>query len=359
MYALLLITIALRFSYWIALFSKLALSRGLKSIEKPTNSVSVVICVKNNLAGIKKSMPRLGKQNYDNYEIVIVDDHSTDELEAYIQGLNNPKIRYLRSEGHGKKAALTSGVKFAKYPWILVTDSDCLPASLDWIKHMSGGVTGHEIKIVLGYGPLNAGSSLASQLAAYEAAYIGMQYLSYAASHIPYMGVGRNMLFEKQCFLEAGLFCGDDILISGDDDLFIQKAATSQNTNICLHPNSFCASEAPGSFSTWFTQKTRQISTADKYQPNHKLLLAIFAALHLLVYGLLFLNLFFNWFTFKEALAAWLMMIALISVVQFPVFRKLNALRTMMLTPGADLFLAVFYMVASPYLFILNNTKWK
>ena len=42
---------------------------------------------------------------------------------------------------------------------------------------------------------------MASKLASYEAAYVGMQYLSYALAGLPYMGVGRNMLFDKESYL--------------------------------------------------------------------------------------------------------------------------------------------------------------
>ena len=150
--------------------------------------------------------------------------------------------------------ALTKGVAMAKYEWILVTDSDCIPSSLDWISLMVGKAIDEQKEIVLGYGPVD-GRGFIGQLAKYEATYVAMQYMSYAIAGNPYMGVGRNMLYKKNLFVESDPFVDNLEVASGDDDMFIQKAATSSNTTICIDRNAQCKSASPKDFKSFYSPK--------------------------------------------------------------------------------------------------------
>jgi cellulose synthase/poly-beta-1,6-N-acetylglucosamine synthase-like glycosyltransferase len=344
---LLLVLIALRLSYWYLLFIRLALHRPKSSVSEK-KAISLIVAVKNNLSGIQGLVTKIQKQNYEPWEMIIVDDGPDPSLKKYISALQDPRIQYRLNDGiAGKKQALIAGIRAAQYKWIAVTDSDCEPASLKYFDAMQAPLTDADQQIVLGFAPLKAGKSVASQLAAYEAAYVGMQYLSYALAGLPYMGVGRNMLFAKEIYLNHTEKINQAPILSGDDDLFVQAAADSKNTTICIHPYSFCISNAPQTFGEWIRQRSRQIATAPHYQKKHQWLLAAFGGLHLIIYGVLLLSMITGAIPVHEALASWMIMVGLISLVQYPAFRKLGALTALLWTPIADLFLAGFYLIVA------------
>ena len=77
----------------------------------------------------------------------------------------------------------------------------------------------------------------------FDAAHVAVQYLSFALAGIPYMGVGRNLAYQKSLFYENNGFISHYTIPSGDDDLFINRVASRSNTSVMLNPGSFAYSE--------------------------------------------------------------------------------------------------------------------
>ena len=88
--------IFIRLAYWIFIFSKLARYQSSGALNR-TIGVSVVICVKNNLEGIKALLLKLLKQNHEMYEVIIVDDFSTDGIEDFTTQIDDSKIVFLQA----------------------------------------------------------------------------------------------------------------------------------------------------------------------------------------------------------------------------------------------------------------------
>jgi hypothetical protein len=85
-----------------------------------------------------------------------------------------------------------------------------------------------------------------------------------------YMGVGRNLSYHKPVFFRSKGFAKHNHILSGDDDLFINENATSQNVAVEISPASFTYSESKKSFGAWMKQKARHLSTSKLYKPGHK-----------------------------------------------------------------------------------------
>src|SRR3546814_6078167 len=64
----------------------------------------------------------------------------------------------------------------------------------------------------------------------YETFYTALNYLSFALSGMPYMGVGRNLSYKRSLFFRHKGFASHLHLRSGDDDLFVNRAASKENT---------------------------------------------------------------------------------------------------------------------------------
>jgi hypothetical protein len=120
----------------------------------------------------------------------------------------------------------------------------------------------------------------------FETAHTAIQYLSFALSGMPYMGVGRNLAFKRQAYERAGGFSAHVDLPSGDDDLLVNAAATAENTAICLHSESFMYSESKKTWREWARQKRRHLSVGHRYRLSHKTLLTLMSLSHVLHYFL-------------------------------------------------------------------------
>lgn len=61
---------------------------------------------------------------------------------------------------------------------------------------------------------------------------IALQFLSFALARKTYMGTGRNLAYKKSLFFKMKGFASHYHIESGDDDLFVNEAATKQNSKI-------------------------------------------------------------------------------------------------------------------------------
>lgn len=86
--------------------------------------ISVIIPLYNKEECIVRTIESITKQDYDDYEIVVVDDGSTDGSVALIQSLNNDKIKIYKKENGGPASARNYGVENAMGKWGLFLDAD-------------------------------------------------------------------------------------------------------------------------------------------------------------------------------------------------------------------------------------------
>lgn len=275
-----------QFIFWIGYFRKLAFAPTETTSHDPKKlpPVSVVCCAHNETANLQKLIPALIAQNYPCFEIIVVDDRSDDEMYDYLLYLKTQEklVRLVRIEHvpdgmNYKKFSLTMGIKAAKYENILLTDADCFPASNNWITTMAAQFTPAK-EIVLGYSLYRPHSGLLNALIRYETFITCLQYLSMAMSGHPYMGVGRNLAYTKGIFLRNKGFTEHINVTGGDDDLFINRVATAQNTAVCLQPEALMFSEPKRTFAQWYKQKLRHLGVGGRYLWRDKWWLALLSA---------------------------------------------------------------------------------
>jgi len=94
-----------------------------------TNSVplfSIIIPTYNRANFIGKTINSLLKQQYNNYEIIVVDDGSTDNTEEVIKEYTAPNFTYIKKENAERAAARNFGAAIAKGEYVNFFDSDDL-----------------------------------------------------------------------------------------------------------------------------------------------------------------------------------------------------------------------------------------
>ena len=274
----------IQIAYYLLIFGRFSFSE-VKNKNKRHFPVSVIICAKNEATNLQKFLPFIANQDYSEFEIVLVNDNSSDNSleimmnfqKAITSDNQSVKVISINKENlKGKKNALRIGIEESKFEHLLLTDADCKPVSKNWIGQMTSCFSPDK-SIVLGFGTYRKiENSFLNKIIRFETLFTAIQYFSYALHGMPYMGVGRNLAYKKSDFIMAKGFENHSKVISGDDDLFINEIATSQNTAICYAKDSFTASEPKTSFKDWIRQKRRHISTAEHYKKIHKLLLGLF-----------------------------------------------------------------------------------
>lgn len=86
--------------------------------------ISVIIPLYNKEGIIEKSLNSVLSQNYDDFEIVIVNDGSTDRSTDIVRSIKDSRICLVEQENGGPSKARNTGVKNAKGDWIVFLDAD-------------------------------------------------------------------------------------------------------------------------------------------------------------------------------------------------------------------------------------------
>ncbi len=86
--------------------------------------VSVVIPVYNNRDQILKAIDSVVNQTYENFEIIIVNDGSSDGTKDILENISNDKISVIHQNNAGVSAARNKGVKCSSANWVAFLDAD-------------------------------------------------------------------------------------------------------------------------------------------------------------------------------------------------------------------------------------------
>ena len=243
--------------------------------------VSVIICAKDEADNLRQYLPFILQQDYPDFEVIVVNDGSTDETETLLNNLcveyQNLRTTFVPVGARNlstKKLGLTLGIKAAKNDLLLFTDADCMPEDNMWVSRMTRNFT-PETDFILGYGAYLNKKGFLNRLITFDTLFIALQYLGMAVSGKPYMGVGRNLAYRKETFFAHKGFASTLNLISGDDDLFVNQSGNSKNTKIEISPDSITWSEPNTTFSGWFYQKERHLSVSSYYKYASKYRLSL------------------------------------------------------------------------------------
>ena len=98
--------------------------------------VSIILVIKNEALHIQKCIESLLKQSYKNFEIIVLDDQSTDETLDLVNSFKSTKIKifstkrtHLKGHANRRNYALSK----SKGEFLFFTDGDCV-THYNWIK---------------------------------------------------------------------------------------------------------------------------------------------------------------------------------------------------------------------------------
>ena len=253
---------------------------NLQSPMSEAPGVSIIIAAHNEGYNLSQYLPALLTQDWPEYEVIVVDDGSEDDTREVVEQymVHDPRLHMTfvprgARVGSTKKLAITLGAKSAQYDYLLLTDADCVPAGNQWIREMMQGFD--KADLVLGFGAYFEEEGHINRLVRYDTLFNGLHYLGAALCGHPYMGVGRNLAYRKSLFFESGGFTHLMTNRAGDDDLFVNRVATKENTAVVLSRESFTWSLSKKTFKEWWQQKRRHVSVSPAYKEETKTRLAL------------------------------------------------------------------------------------
>lgn len=363
LFCILVLVFLLQICVYLFSYGKFAFHKAKAQSEINFKPVSVIICAKNEEQHLIKNLPLVLKQDYPEYEVIVVDDYSQDDSKIVLEDYERkyPHMRIItvkedRPYKIGKKFPLTLGIKGAKYDTVVLTDADCVPASDQWLKGISAQFT-DKAEIVLGYGAYEKLPGLLNKLIRFDTFIIAMQYFSFALKGKTYMGVGRNLAYKTDVFFRNKGFANHTHIASGDDDLFIHRVAKNDNVAIEYSQASHTISVPKKSFTEWAWQKKRHFTTAPLYRKSVKRFFVYVYLLPVLFYALL-TALAFLQYALYILLALFLLRIIIQIIVYHKAMLKLNEKDLLFYTP----FLEILFIFIQPYLYISSkltkNVPW-
>lgn len=243
----------------------------------PRTFISVIIPARNEEDNIGACITSLLNQEYPSslFEIIVVDDHSTDNTAALVQQVNDPRVRLVSLKDHlspkerlnaYKKKAIEIAIAHANGALIVTTDADCT-VSPRWLLLLDACY--EEKKPVFIAAPV-AYIDETSFLKIFQSLdFMTLQGITgasvYRKAHT--MCNGANLAYSREVFYEVGGFKNIDSIASGDDMLLMHKMYKRYPDRIAFlkSPEAIVRTQPMPDWKAFFNQRIRWASKADKY----------------------------------------------------------------------------------------------
>ncbi len=251
--------------------------RPFSSLSSQSNYpfLSVIIPFKNEAENLPLLIKQLQNQTYptESFEIIFIDDHSTDASVEIIPQQSNFSIR--TSDGKGKKAALKTGIEKAKGEFIVTSDADCT-FTPDWLLSIAEWLNNSKASMLIGPVTIKQGNSFLHDFQAIE--YYALQLSGAAAANLnqPLFCSGANLIFPRQKWFETKKYVAGQNFESGDD-VFLLHAfkKAGEKIDFLNNPKALVSSRPVSSWQKLIKQRMRWGGKSIAYKDAATILMAI------------------------------------------------------------------------------------
>ena len=329
---------------------------------------SIVVPARNEEKNIENCIVSLSELNFNDneYEIIIVDDDSTDNTKNIIQGLSEEisNLRLISSDINynskhknlkGKAGAIDTGIKSARTEIILMTDADCT-FHPDWASSILSEFSEDGKAFVASF-TLVAAHNIFAQIQNYE--WIFMHTMARAGVGLgwPVGCFGNNIAIRKSVYQEIGGY--ENLPFSVTEDLSLQLAVASK----------FSAQQSSGlsyPCSVQMTVTTAPCPTFSEYLKQHHRWaiggqrLGLRATIFVLVSAMAWASVFYNFWTANYNLAILTILLKVFGdfLVIFPSLIRLKLKKLWLWHLPSVLFFMIMELVI-PILLLKKEVSWK
>ncbi len=189
--------------------------------------VSIITPVYNGEKYLRQAIESVLNQTYHHWELVIIDDGSTDNTDSIIKSYDDPRIKYTYQENRGQAAALNHGLNLALGDYVTTLDAD------DWYPPNSLGdrveFLNHNPNFGAVYGDGNYCNEVGENLLKFSEhmpnGISGDVYDMLIVS--PFYGTGATVLIRKSTLDQNKIVYDETIFWCQDWDFYIRVAANA------------------------------------------------------------------------------------------------------------------------------------
>lgn len=88
------------------------------------DALTVLLPVFNGMPFLSTTVESVLAQTFADFELLVIDDGSTDATAEYLDGLSDPRVRVISRENRGLVATLNEGLSSARHDWVARIDAD-------------------------------------------------------------------------------------------------------------------------------------------------------------------------------------------------------------------------------------------
>ncbi|MGE9311669.1 glycosyltransferase [Niabella sp. CJ426] len=247
-----------------------------KNIMIPGTGFSIIIPARNEADNIGPLLDSILSQTYsrDLFEVIVADDHSTDETAAIVNRYEGVKLVQLKEDriNSYKKKAIETGIAAAQNEWIVCTDADCV-VTPDWLQVLASFIMDNKPVFVaapVSFIPAASKGKKESVLYIFQALdFLTLQGITGAsvAGKKHNMCNGANLAYKREVFYEVDGFKGIDNIASGDDMLLMHKIWKKYPGQVGYLKSkaAIVETEAAPTWKAFFNQRIRWASKATSY----------------------------------------------------------------------------------------------
>ena len=191
---------------------------------QPSTKASVIIPCRNEEKNILKIISCLQQQTYLRFEIIVVDDHSTDKIAEFIQKNKLPNLKFIQLTENkiGKKAALAEGIKNATGDLIITTDADCEMGER-WLQEIIAFYENEKPKMIIAPVLLRGEKIFFETLQSQEMIALTVSACGSLHYNLPLLCSGANLIYETEAFEAVSGFENINKTLTGDDIFLMLK----------------------------------------------------------------------------------------------------------------------------------------
>jgi len=201
--------------------------------------VSIVLCVRNEYDNLVRLLPALLEQEYDHFEVIVVNKNSEDDTEILLTSLehyhHNLTIRNLAADrkfGHDNLMALGIGVRAARYPYVVFFRPDCHPSSEKWLASLIRNIPETSATAVIGYISFKGSPPLVR----YDMLEQQLHYMAMADLNLAYTSEGNNTLFLKEKLISGKEFDTMTTTYNQCEQAIVSHVTSEGKTRSCIYP---------------------------------------------------------------------------------------------------------------------------
>ena len=258
-----------------------------KGDELIKTKISVIVVCKNEEGNVRQLFSCMAQQSYQNYELIVVNDHSEDATKNYIKSAQQayPKIQLIDAIGFGKKNGLKEGIQFATGELIITTDADCLP-SFHWVESIACFYMKYQSDLIICPVRMSGKNNLFTNLQILEFTSLIASGAGASGVGMPVLCNGANLAFTKKSWIKSLIGLHEEEM-SGDD-MFLMESIKKNRGHIRFlkSESAFVFTKPAGTLFEFIKQRRRWTSKSLAYTDWQLILtscLVFFANLGLLI----------------------------------------------------------------------------